>query len=128
MTEFSAGPVLVSGGAGYIGSHVVHALKTAGWTPIVIDDLGNGHNFAADLAPVFHRGEDGSIHTSVSLIKLSHTFEQGWAQLGPSHGLLLVFEVSACHNQFVAEDLLGVCYRLAFQIVVDVFLMIVVRR
>src|SRR3954468_7268937 len=57
MTEFSAGPVLVSGGAGYIGSHVVYALKTAGWTPIVIDDLSNGHKFAAELAPIFHRGD-----------------------------------------------------------------------
>ena len=57
MTEFSAGPILVSGGAGYIGSHVVHALKKAGWTPIVVDDLSNGHEFAADLAPVFHRGD-----------------------------------------------------------------------
>jgi UDP-glucose-4-epimerase GalE len=56
MTEFSAGPVLVSGGAGYIGSHVVHVLKNAGWQPIVIDDLSNGHEFAARLAPVFHRG------------------------------------------------------------------------
>lgn len=57
MTEFSAGPILVSGGAGYIGSHVVHALKKSGWTPVVIDDLSNGHKFAADLAPVFHRGD-----------------------------------------------------------------------
>ena len=57
MMEFSAGPILVSGGAGYIGSHVVHALKKAGWTPIVVDDLSNGHEFAADLAPVFHRGD-----------------------------------------------------------------------
>lgn len=57
MTEFSAMPVLVSGGAGYIGSHVVHVLKNAGWRPIVIDDLSNGHQFAAGLAPVFQRGD-----------------------------------------------------------------------
>jgi UDP-glucose-4-epimerase GalE len=57
MAEFSTGPVLVSGGAGYIGSHVVYALKQAGWTPIVIDDLSNGHKFATQLAPVFHRGD-----------------------------------------------------------------------
>ncbi len=61
MTEFSAGPVLVSGGAGYIGSHVVHALKRAGWIPIVIDDLSNGHKFAAELAPVFQRGDVADI-------------------------------------------------------------------
>jgi len=57
MTEFPAGSVLVSGGAGYIGSHVVQALKSAGWLPIVIDDLSNGHKFAAELAPVFRHGD-----------------------------------------------------------------------
>ncbi|HEX5239321.1 MAG TPA: UDP-glucose 4-epimerase GalE [Sphingomicrobium sp.] len=35
-------PVLVTGGAGYIGSHAVLALKDAGWTAAVIDDLSNG--------------------------------------------------------------------------------------
>jgi len=35
-------PVLVTGGAGYIGSHAVFALKDAGWPVAVIDDLSNG--------------------------------------------------------------------------------------
>jgi UDP-glucose 4-epimerase len=35
-------PVLVTGGAGYIGSHAVLALKGAGWAVSVIDDLSNG--------------------------------------------------------------------------------------
>lgn len=34
--------VLVTGGCGYIGSHVVRALALAGWTPIVYDDLSTG--------------------------------------------------------------------------------------
>lgn len=37
--------VLVTGGAGYIGSHVVLALQEAGFEPVVIDDLSSG--FAA---------------------------------------------------------------------------------
>ncbi|HWC56203.1 MAG TPA: UDP-glucose 4-epimerase GalE [Sphingomicrobium sp.] len=35
-------PVLVTGGAGYIGSHAVLALKDAGWLVAVIDNLSNG--------------------------------------------------------------------------------------
>jgi len=35
-------PVLVTGGAGYIGSHAVLALRDAGWPVVVIDDLSNG--------------------------------------------------------------------------------------
>ena len=34
--------VLVTGGAGYIGSHAVLALKDGGWNVVVIDDLSNG--------------------------------------------------------------------------------------
>jgi len=41
-------PVLVTGGAGYIGSHAVLALKDAGWPVAVIDDLSNG---AREIVP-----------------------------------------------------------------------------
>ncbi|MEO8547795.1 MAG: UDP-glucose 4-epimerase GalE [Sphingomicrobium sp.] len=39
MTKLS---VLVTGGAGYIGSHAVLALRDGGWPVVVIDDLSNG--------------------------------------------------------------------------------------
>ena len=35
--------VLVTGGAGYIGSHVVEELQKNGFTPIVYDNLSTGH-------------------------------------------------------------------------------------
>jgi UDP-glucose 4-epimerase len=47
-------PVLVTGGAGYIGSHAVLALKDAGWTVAVIDDLSNGtQDVVPDGVPFF---------------------------------------------------------------------------
>ncbi|MGB3166817.1 MAG: UDP-glucose 4-epimerase GalE [Alteraurantiacibacter sp.] len=39
-------PVLVTGGAGYIGSHAVLALRDRGWPVAVIDNLSTGFRFA----------------------------------------------------------------------------------
>jgi UDP-glucose 4-epimerase len=39
-------PVLVTGGAGYIGSHAVLALHDAGWPVLVADNLSNGRREA----------------------------------------------------------------------------------
>ena len=48
-------PVLVTGGAGYIGSHAVLALRDAGWPVAVIDDLSNGsREVVPDDVPFFH--------------------------------------------------------------------------
>src|SRR5262245_6033834 len=38
--------VLVTGGAGYIGSHTVRALRGRGREVVAIDNLGNGHEAA----------------------------------------------------------------------------------
>src|SRR5689334_175905 len=43
---------LVTGGAGYIGSHVVRALQDAGMTPVVLADLSSGfEQFVPDGVP-----------------------------------------------------------------------------
>lgn len=48
--------ILVTGGAGYIGSHTCKALHGAGHTPIVIDNLTNGHRDAVRWGP-FEEGD-----------------------------------------------------------------------
>jgi UDP-arabinose 4-epimerase len=47
--------VLVTGGAGFIGSHTAKRLKNAGLEPVVLDDLSVGHEWAAKFGP-FVRG------------------------------------------------------------------------
>lgn len=56
-------PVLVTGGAGYIGSHAVLALKDAGWPVAVIDNLTTGFRFAVPDDVPFYAGdiEDGAL-------------------------------------------------------------------
>lgn len=89
---------LVTGGAGYIGAHVVRALAAAGIDPIVVDDLSSGHaSFVPDGVP-FVRGTildrellvatmrehdvEGVIHVAgfkyagVSVERPLHTYEQ----------------------------------------------------
>jgi UDP-glucose-4-epimerase GalE len=51
--------VLVTGGAGYIGSHTVKALRAAGSDVIIYDDLSAGHRAAAKAAGAAL--EEGSI-------------------------------------------------------------------
>jgi UDP-glucose 4-epimerase len=48
--------VLVTGGAGYIGSHAVLALKDAGWRVAVIDDLSNGDRSVVPEGVKFFHG------------------------------------------------------------------------
>ena len=44
--------VLVTGGAGYIGSETVRLLTARGHEPIVLDTLERGHRAAIDDAPL----------------------------------------------------------------------------
>lgn len=49
--------VLVTGGAGYIGSHAVLALKDAGWDVAVIDNLTTGFRWAVPDDVPFYEGD-----------------------------------------------------------------------
>lgn len=48
--------VLVTGGAGYIGSHACKALAKAGYTPVTYDNLVYGHTWAVKWGP-FEEGD-----------------------------------------------------------------------
>lgn len=45
--------ILITGGAGYIGSHIVRLLVEAGEEVLVIDDLSTGHREAVEGVPLF---------------------------------------------------------------------------
>ena len=61
---------LVTGGAGYIGAHVVRALAAAGLEPLVVDDLSSGHREFVPPDVEFVQGSilDGEL--------LTRTFEE----------------------------------------------------
>jgi UDP-glucose-4-epimerase GalE len=44
--------VLITGGAGYIGSHTAKALAGAGFQSVVVDDLRHGHGWAVRWGPL----------------------------------------------------------------------------
>jgi len=89
---------LVTGGAGYIGSHVVLALREAGLPTVVLDDLSSGHEEFVPKGVPFVRGSilDGGLvlqtlkdHTVTGVIHVAgfkyagvsvkeplHTYEQ----------------------------------------------------
>ena len=87
MNETTKPPVLVTGGAGYIGSHAVLALKDAGWPVAVIDNLSTGFRFAVPDDVPFYESDiaDGPL--------LARIFaEQGTAAIMHFAGSIIVPE------------------------------------
>ncbi len=56
MTTHNTRNILVTGGAGYIGSHACKALARAGYQPIAVDNLVYGHPWAVRWGPL-ERGD-----------------------------------------------------------------------
>src|SRR3954447_9298339 len=61
--------VLVTGGAGYIGSHMVHALVAAGEKVVVLDNLSTGFDWAIAEGVPLILGETGDQPLVAKLIK-----------------------------------------------------------
>lgn len=55
--------VLVTGGAGYIGSHTCKALAQQGYTPVTVDNMVYGHPWAVNWGPL----EEGDIRNAAFL-------------------------------------------------------------
>lgn len=62
--------VLVTGGAGYIGSHAVRELCDHGHQVVVLDNLSKGHHEAIDSRAAFIGGSTDDIDLVVNKIKL----------------------------------------------------------
>jgi UDP-glucose 4-epimerase len=56
--------ILVTGGAGYIGSHMVYALVDAGEPVVVLDDLSTGFDWAVPAAPRWWSATPATRHWS----------------------------------------------------------------
>ena len=79
--------VLVTGGAGYIGSHAVLALRDAGWRVAVIDNLSTGFAFAVpDDVPLY----EGDIADEALLARIFD--EQGIGAIMHFAGSIIVPE------------------------------------
>jgi UDP-arabinose 4-epimerase len=44
--------ILITGGAGYIGSHACKAVSAAGYRPVVLDNMSYGHEWAVQWGPM----------------------------------------------------------------------------
>jgi len=44
--------IIVTGGAGYVGSHACKALARAGYTPVTVDNLSTGWRDAVKFGPL----------------------------------------------------------------------------
>jgi UDP-arabinose 4-epimerase len=60
--------VLVTGGAGYVGSHACKALAQAGMTPVTYDNLSRGHAWAVKWGPL-ERGDISDVERLREVLK-----------------------------------------------------------
>ncbi len=65
----SRGRIVVTGGAGYIGSHVTIALLASGWEVAIVDDLSTGSRRLVPAGAALHVGNTGDRAFTEALLK-----------------------------------------------------------
>ncbi len=70
MTQ-NANHILVTGGAGYIGSHAARALAKSGFIPVTYDSLARGHRWAVRWGPLV----EGDIGDKAKLLETLRRYE-----------------------------------------------------
>lgn len=90
--DFMTYSVLVTGGAGFVGSHACKALHAAGFAPVTYDDLSGGHEDAVRWGPL-ERGDirDGARlrdvlarHRPVAALHFAARIEAGESMRDPA--------------------------------------------
>jgi UDP-arabinose 4-epimerase len=64
--------ILVTEGAGYIGSHTAKALARSGYEPVVLDNFSMGHREAVKSGPHAWRRHSGRRRTAA--LRMPHEF------------------------------------------------------
>lgn len=106
--------ILVTGGAGYIGSHAVVELLDAGYNVIVLDNLENGYIELVDKRAKFYKGDIRNISSFENVfqenkidavmnfagyIKVGESvFEPNKYYLNNTYGVMNIIEVMKKHN------------------------------
>ena len=93
--------IIITGGAGYIGSHTCKALSEAGYQPVVYDNLVNGHRDFVQWGPL----EFGDIMDARRLHEVFDRYEP----LAVIHfaGLAYVGESVAHPNRYYRNNVVG---------------------
>ncbi len=93
--------VLVTGGAGYIGSHACKALRVAGYNPVAYDNLSSGHEWAVKWGPL----ERGDILDFTRLIEVLNCYKP----LAVMHfaGLIAVGESVEHPERYYRNNVIG---------------------
>ncbi len=84
--------IIVTGGAGYIGSHVVKALQEAHYVPIVLDNFSSGHRESLPIGVEWHEDSLSNIdkikyilnyHKPQAVIHLAASIDAGLSMSAP---------------------------------------------